>query len=90
MEASIDNTKRDLHNWIMEHRGDYQHLMIKIVEDYRGLTLSSIQRQLDFLIEKKINCIRIYFEDHMHENAKGIILQEIIEINNHIKQLLGL
>lgn len=90
MEASIDNTKRDLHNWIMAHRGDYQHLMIKIVEDYQGLTLSSIQRQLDFLIERKIKCIEFYLQDHIYEHTPDLLLQEIIEINNHIKQLLGL
>ncbi len=90
MGALIDNTKHDLHNWIMSHRGDYQYLMIKIVEDYQGLTINSIQRQLDFLVEKKINLIRMYFEDHFDVNAQDIILQEIIEINNHIKQFLGL
>lgn len=88
MEASIDNTKRDLHNWIMDNRGHYMNMDLQITGN--SLNMPYMQIQLNFLMERKIKFIELYLEPHIMENAQDILLQEIIEINNHIKQLLGL
>lgn len=91
MEASIDNTKRDLHDWIMRNRDTYKDIYIKIADEKALINdpyLNSAQRNLDrLLFEKKLAIERFLKSETINTDA---YLEYILMLNNHIKQLLGL
>lgn len=89
MESNIDNTKRDLYHWIRQNERFYKHITIQITDDKELLYdpyLKSTQMNLDRLMNQKKKAIELY----LSENTDPNILDYIIEINNHIKKLLGL
>jgi hypothetical protein len=91
MGATIDNTKYDLHNWIMRNQQTYKDISIKVGNDEALIYdayLNSTQRQLDRLIKEKNLAIENYLKKDC--DNYDLYLEFIIEVNNHIKQLLGL
>lgn len=88
--------KTDLHNWIMLNRETYHLFEIKIAGDFNELNRHNLlhmqQANINRLVIEKKKAIEtyLYLTDQNAEGDTGVILDHILILNQHLKQLLCL